>query len=88
MKGQSIDLVRKGLLLFIKSLPLNSYFQLIGFGRDFKKYNEEPVEYNQNNFENIINIINNLDADMRGTKINSPLKSIFSDNSYSKINLS
>ena len=85
MEGESIHLVKKGLLLFIKSL---SYFQLIGFGIDFKKYNEEPVEYNQKNIENIIDIINNLDADMGGTNINSPLESIYSDTSYSKINLS
>ena len=88
MEGESIHLVKKGLLLFIKSLPPKSYFQLIGFGTDFKKYNEEPVEYNQKNIENIIDIINNLDADMGGTNINSPLQAIYNDNSYSKINLS
>ena len=47
MGGKSIDLVKKALLLFIQSLPGGSYFQLIGFGSSFKKYNEQPVEYNQ-----------------------------------------
>ena len=88
MSGKSIELVKQGLLLLIQSLPPNSYFQLIGFGSNFKKYNEKAVEYNKENVENIIDIINSLDSNMGGTNINSPLESIYSDTSYSKINLS
>ena len=88
MDGQSIELVKQSLLLFIQSLPANSYFQLIGFGSSFKKYNEEPVIYNKENVENIINIINNLKANLGGTNISSPLKDIYNNNNYSKINLS
>ena len=88
MSGNPIELLKQGLLLLIQSLPPNSYFQLIGFGSNFKKYNEKAVEYNVENVENIINIINNLGADMGGTNINSPLEAIYSDTSYSKINLS
>ena len=64
MSGKSIDLVKQALLLFIQSLPPKSYFQLIGFGSSFKKYNEEPVEYNKENVTNIINVINSLKANM------------------------
>ena len=88
MRGNSIDLVKQALLLFIQSLPVNSYFQLIGFGTNFKKYNEEPVIYNKENVEKIINIINNLKADLGGTNISSPLSAIYNDNNYSKIHLS
>ena len=88
MSGKSIELVKKALLLFIQSLPEKSYFQLIGFGSDFKKYNKEPVIYNKENVDNIINIINGLDADLGGTNISGPLKEIFNDSCYSKINLS
>ena len=88
MGGNSINLVKQALLLFIKSLPVNSYFQLIGFGSNFKKYNEEPVLYNKENVDNIINIINGLKADLGGTNISSPLSAIYNDNNYSKINLS
>ena len=63
MSGRPMELVRKALLLFIQSLPENSYFQLIGFGSEFKKYNEEPVIYNKENDDNIIKIINELTAD-------------------------
>ena len=88
MSGKSIDLVKQSLLLFIQSLPAKSYFQLIGFGSDYKKYNSEPVEYNQENVKNIINIINGLEADMGGTNISGPLDCIYKDDNYSKINLS
>ena len=88
MQGKSITLVRQALLLFIKSLPPGSYFQFIGFGSSFKKYNNIPVEYNEKNVNEIINIINNMQADMGGTNIGSPLNEIYKDNEYSKINLS
>jgi uncharacterized protein with von Willebrand factor type A (vWA) domain len=88
MSGKPIELVKKSLLLFIQSLPEKSYFQLIGFGTDFKKYNNEPVLYNKENVDNIIKIINNLSADLGGTNISKPLAEIFKNESYSKINLS
>jgi len=88
MSGNSIYIVKQALLLFIQSLPPGSYFQIIGFGTYFKKYNEEPVEYNKKNVENIIYIINNvIDASMGGTNINAPLESIYNSKSYDKINL-
>ena len=90
MRGNSIDLVKKALVLFIQSLPPKSYFQLIGFGTNFHKYNENPVEYNKDNVKNILSIINNLKADMGGTNISEPLKDIFENknNIYDKIPLS
>ena len=88
MSGKPNELVKKALLLFIQSLPEQSYFQLIGFGSDFKKYNEEPVIYNKENVNNIINIINGLSADLGGTNISGPLSEIYNNECYSKINLS
>ena len=88
MSGKPIELVKKALLLFIQSLPEQSYFQLIGFGSNFKKYNQEPVIYNKENVDAIINIINELKADLGGTNISGPLDSIYKDECYSKINLS
>ena len=87
MFGKNIYLLKQSLLIFIQSLPPGSYFQLIGIGPNFKKYNEEPVEYNEKNVEEIKNIINTLDADFGYFKICEQLKSIYNDNSYSKIDL-
>ena len=40
MTGKSMDLCKQALLLFVQSLPAGSYFQLIGFGTSFQKYNK------------------------------------------------
>ena len=89
MRGNSIDLVKKALALFIQSLPPKSYFQLIGFGTNFVKYNESPIEYNKENVKNILSKINSLQANMGGTNISEPLRDIFQNknNIYDKISL-
>ena len=87
MDGKPIELVRKSLVLFMQSLPVGSYFQLIGFGSDFEKYNKEPVEYNKENVNKIINIINKLKANKGGTNISGPLKEIYNSKYELKVNL-
>ena len=87
MRGNSIDLVKKALALFMQSLPQKSYFQLIGFGTDFKKYNEKPIEYNKENVKLILETIKGLQANMDGTNISSPLKDIFESKVYDDIPL-
>ena len=87
MYEESIKLVKNALLLFIKSLPKGSYFQFIGFGDTYKKYNSIPVEYEEENIRYIIEVIKYLEADMGGTNIGSPLKNIY-ENDYSNIKLS
>ena len=87
MKGNSIDLVKKALVLFMQSLPEKSYFQLIGFGSDFIKYNFDPIEYNKYNVKSILATIKGLQANMGGTNISSPLKEIFGSKKYDNIPL-
>ena len=89
MNGSPIDLVIKSLLIFIQSLPKDSYFQIIGFGSNFKKYNKSPVIYNNENITNIKKIIKDLKGNMGCTDIVEPLKDIFNNKEeYEKINLS
>ena len=57
MTGNPIQILKKTIILFIKSLPFGSYFQIIGFGTNFIKYNEIPVIYNENNINEIIDIL-------------------------------
>ena len=80
MSGKPIELVKKSLLFFIQSLPKDSYFQLIGFGSSFKKYNEKPVLYNKENVKNITQVINGLSADLGGTETLKPLEDIYASN--------
>ena len=88
MRGNSIDLVKKALVLFMQSLPQKSYFQLIGFGTDYKKYHESPIEYNKANVKKTLEIINGLQPNMGGTNISYPLKDIFESKVYDNIPLS
>ena len=87
MSGSAIKIVSEAILIFLQSLPKGSYFQLIGFGSSFKKINPKPVEYTKENLKDTINIVENLRADLGGTNISSPLKSIFNGKDYDNIKL-
>ena len=88
MSGSAIKVASKALLLFLQSLPGGSYYQIIGFGSDFKAYDKEPKEYNEKNIKNSIELINKLGADLGGTNIYDPLEFIYNSGKiYDKINL-
>ena len=88
MTGNSIVVASKALLLFLQSLPAGSYYQIIGFGSQYKKYDETPKEYITENIKKSIKIIEGLDADLGGTDIYRPLKDIYdSEKIYQNINL-
>ena len=85
MDGNRIEIASKALELFIQSLPAGSYYQIIGFGSDYKVYDDNPKEYN---IKNSLDMIKKLGADLGGTNIAGPLKYIYdSDKIYEKINL-
>ena len=83
-----IKIVSKALELFLQSLPKNSYYQLIGFGSTFIKYDENPKKYTKENIQKSLEIIKSLNANLGGTDIYSPLKSIYeNEKEYDKIKL-
>jgi len=77
MSGNSIKVASKALLLFLQSLPSGSLYQIIGFGSSYKKYDEKPKEYNQENINKSIKLIEELEANLGGTNIYEPLKDIY-----------
>ena len=88
MSDEPIKVASKALLLFLQSLPVGSYYQIIGFGSTFKKYDEEPKVYNQENIKNSIKLVEELKADLGGTNIYAPLQNIYDSNQvYDKIKL-
>ena len=88
MDGDRIKIASKALELFIQSLPAGSYYQIIGFGSQYKPYDEKPLEYNMNNIKKSLEIIKKLDASLGGTNIAGPLKYIYNkDKIYEKIQL-
>ena len=87
MSGSRIELCNKALLLFLQSLNEDCFFQLIGFGSEFEYYIKEPLEYNKENINKLINIIKKLRADKGGTELYSPLKDIYNNKIYEKYNM-
>jgi len=87
MSGQRIDLSCKALLLFLQSLNINCYFQLIGFGSDYGKYSDEPLEYNKENIKNLMEKIKKLKADRGGTELYKPLNDIYNNKIYEKYDM-
>ena len=87
MNGQPIKLVKETLIFFIKSLPRNSYFQLIGFGSDISFINEKPIEYTEDNVKETIEKIKELKADLGGTDLLLPLREIYDEENYKNIDL-
>lgn len=84
----SIKIAIKALHVFMQSLPVGSYYQIIGFGSSFVKYDKEPKEYNKENIKEGLKIIEKLNSDLGGTNIYDPLKDIYNSSEiYDKIDL-
>ena len=81
MAGSPIKVASKALLLFLQSLPAGSYYQIIGFGSKYKLYDDKPKEYNQENIQKSIKIVESLKGNMGGTNIYDPLNYIYNSNS-------
>lgn len=77
MFGREIETLKQALILFVKSLPLGSYFQIIGFGTNTLKYIEEPILCNGKNIQKIFEIISNLKANLGRTNLLGTLKEVF-----------
>ena len=88
MADNRIQIASKALELFIQSLPAGSYYQIIGFGSDYKVYDDTPKEYSIDNIKTSLEMIKKLGANLGGTNIAGPLKYIYdSDDNYEKIKL-
>ena len=77
MSGGEIKLARQCLTFFIKSLPENSYFNVIRFGTSFIPLFQSPLPYNDSNSNKALNLANTLKADLGGTVLSNPLSYVF-----------
>lgn len=78
MSGNEIELAAQCLIFFIKSLPENSYFNVIRFGSEFVPLFEKPVPYTNENAQKAIRLAESLEADLGGTVLSNPLNYVFS----------
>lgn len=78
MEGQKISMVIQSVLLFIKSLPTDSIFNIISFGSSYERMFPVSVRYDNVNIEQAINQINGYKADMGGTELYEALYDVLS----------
>ncbi|KAJ3120423.1 hypothetical protein HK098_004597 [Nowakowskiella sp. JEL0407] len=77
MGGSSINLAKKALHVFLRSIPQFSYFNIVGFGSQYTPLFPNSVEYTQQSFAKAVQYADSMDADMGGTEILSPLSNVF-----------
>ena len=88
MEGNPIDLVSQALKLFLQSLPEGSYYQLVGFGSDYIKYDKQPKKYIKENITKSMELIDRLNASLGGTDVYSSLEIKYTSYKiYDEINL-
>jgi len=77
MSGSYIRSARETLVLFLKSLPEGSFFNIIGFGSDYKKLFPKSVAYSQETLDKATAHAQQMEADLGGTELLPPLEHIF-----------
>ena len=77
MSGQKIQVTKTALQYFLKSLPENCYFNIIGFGSNFEQVFPQSLPYNAPNLQVATAAVAKFSADLGGTELLNPLKSIF-----------
>ncbi|CAK76747.1 unnamed protein product (macronuclear) [Paramecium tetraurelia] len=82
MSGSRIKKAKEALILFLKSLPQDSEYNIISFGTNFTKLWNVSQNYSQNTLETAIKHVEEMDADMGGTCIIAPLKQMIYHKNY------
>nr|VZI09154.1 unnamed protein product [Spirometra erinaceieuropaei] len=77
MAGKNIRQAQDSLLLFLKSLPTDCRFQIIGFGSRFSALFDEPRDYTEDAMTMALEYQKNLTANMGGTEVLGALESIY-----------
>lgn len=77
MSGKHIFQVKETLILFLKSLPSNCYFNVIGFGSYYRSLFQESQQYTDETLEKAITYVQKMRADLGGTNLILPLDFIF-----------
>ena len=73
MAGTPIKNAKAALELFLRSLPIGSYFNVVSFGDKFHSLSEVSLEYTPENFDKISSKVAKLEANLGGTNLLNPL---------------
>lgn len=67
MKGKRIEKAKEALVLFIKSLPEDIYFNVVSFGNQSQRLFTNSERYNDKEINLAIKSVKQMNADMGGT---------------------
>jgi len=76
MAGTPLKNAKIALCLFLKSLPIGSYFNVASFGDTYHVLSSESLEYSLDNFNKINKKVEKFEANLGGTNLFDPLKEI------------
>jgi hypothetical protein len=83
MQGAFIESAKETLLLFLKSLPEDCYFNIVGFGsKHTKLFNKGSVAYSQATLDTATSHTQGMKADLGGTELLPPLQDILSQKPF------
>jgi len=85
MGGGRIEMAVQALIIFLKSLPANSIFNIVHFGSNFKFMFSQSQNYNDENTKRAVSELSTVGADMGGTEILQPLQAIYKQKQNNKL---
>ena len=77
MSGSRIKHARECMQLFMRSLPEDCYFNIIGFGSSFRKLFPSSKKYDDSSLRAATSHISSMGSDLGGTQLVEPLRSVF-----------
>jgi len=77
MHGWKNEYLKDALTLFLKSMPVDSYFNIVSFGSLHENLFEKSVKYDEESLNKAIEYVKKMDASMGGTEIRNPLEYIY-----------
>ncbi|KAJ3327129.1 hypothetical protein HDU76_012344 [Blyttiomyces sp. JEL0837] len=76
MEGYKIEQAKKALKLLLKSLPTDSYFNIVGFGSSYTTLFPSSKEYDANSLATAESHVESIGADLGGTEIQSAIEHV------------
>ncbi|XP_021957371.1 von Willebrand factor A domain-containing protein 5A isoform X2 [Folsomia candida] len=77
MGGTSIELARQACVMFLRSLPVDCYFNIIGFGTRYQTLFPTSVKYGQDTLNQAVAYAQKMDASMGGNEVELPLLHVY-----------
>ncbi|CAH1801770.1 unnamed protein product [Owenia fusiformis] len=77
MGGKRIIQAKETLHLFLKSLPVGSYYNIVSFGSSYKTLFKKSQEYSKSSLDEGLQLQKSMGADLGGTEILAPFKWIY-----------